>query len=98
MVPGAETGDRQGQLAKFGWLFLRYDATLYMMRHDNACRIVAGSSLMGAIYNRYGCGWVDRLWVRVMLAGFVGALEGAAEPDPVLDEMEHTAKRIGAGA
>ena len=64
------------------------------MRYDNACRIVARSSLMSAIVERFGWGWVDVLWIRVMLAGFVGALEGTNKPDSILDEMEDTASSI----
>lgn len=64
------------------------------MRYDNACKVVAGSSLMSAIHRRYGYGWRRILSIRMMLAGYVGALEGAAEPDPVLDEMEEMASKI----
>ena len=64
------------------------------MRHDNACRIVANSALMSAVVRQYGSRWKRMGWVRAMLAGFVGALEGASEPDAVLDEMEEMAGRI----
>ena len=67
------------------------------MRHDNACHIVANSSLMTAVVRRYGPRWEKIGWVRAMLAGFVGALEGASEPDAVLDEMRDMARRIRNG-
>lgn len=64
------------------------------MRFDKACRMVANSSLMAAVRIRYGRGWTRMLWAKMMLAGFVGALEGAPDPDPVLDEMDDMASRI----
>ena len=69
----------------------------HVMRHDNACRIVANSSLMTAVVRQYGPRWEKIGWVRAMLAGFVGALEGASELDPVLDEMRDMAGRIRNG-
>ena len=65
------------------------------MRFDNAAEIVARSALMTAIIQRYGENWKDIGWIRTMLAGYVGALEGTASPDEVLDEMEDTARRLG---
>lgn len=64
------------------------------MRYDNACDIVAGSELMSAINSRFGKKWVSILWVRVMLIGFVGALEGTNAPDTILDEMKDAARLI----
>lgn len=64
------------------------------MRYDNACDIVAGSELMSAVNSRFGNKWVRILWVRVMVMGFVGALEGTNAPDEVLDEMKDAARLI----
>lgn len=64
------------------------------MRFDNAAKIVAQSALMTAIVQRYGENWQTIGWIRTMLAGYVGALEGTVSPDEVLDEMEDTARRI----
>lgn len=38
------------------------------MKLDNACGIVAGSSLMRAIRRKYEEGWRDVAWLRSMLA------------------------------
>lgn len=65
------------------------------MRFDNAAKIVAQSALMTAIVQRYGENWKNIEWIRTMLAGYVGALEGTVSPDEVLDEMEDTARRLG---
>lgn len=65
------------------------------MRFDNAAKIVAQSALMTAIVQRYGENWQNIGWIRTMLAGYVGALEGTGSPDEVLDEMEDTARRLG---
>lgn len=74
--------------------FLRNGCIHNTMRFDKACRTVANSSLMAAVRIRYGRRWTRILWAKMMLAGFVGALEGAPDPDPVLDEMERMAGRI----
>lgn len=67
------------------------------MKYTNACRIVAGSSLVSALKLRYGPEWKDLEWARTMLAGFAGALEGTDNPDSVLDAMEVEASRIRNG-
>ena len=66
----------------------------YCMKRDNACNIVAGSSLMLAVRRKYGDGWRDIPWVRLMLAGYARALECERDTDCILDKMEDAAGRI----
>ena len=68
------------------------------MKYTNACDIVAGSSLVAALKDRYGPEWKDLEWVRTMLAGYAGALEGTNKPDKVLDEMKTLAEHIRTGS
>ncbi len=68
---------------------------MYSMRFDNAAKIVAQSTLMTAIVQRYGENWQNIGWIRTMLAGYLGALEGTTSPDEVLDEMDDMARRLG---
>lgn len=87
----------ESPLASFVCSYLNTTSTLkYVMRFDNAAKIVAGSSLMEAIVQRYGVQWTQRSWIRATLAGYIGALEGTSAPDDILDEMEDMAERIRA--
>ena len=53
---------------------------------------------MSVAVRRYGSQRNSIDWVRAMLAGFVGALEGASEPDAVLDETGEMPGHIRNGA
>lgn len=64
------------------------------VRYENACDIVAGSTLVSALKSRYGEEWKNLEWAKTMLASFAGALEGTDSPDHVLDEMKAMAARI----
>ena len=64
------------------------------MKLDNACNIVAGSSLMRAIRRKYGEEWNDIEWLRSMLAHYAHKLERESNIDGTLDEMEEVAGEI----
>ena len=68
------------------------------MKRDNACRIVAGSSLMQAIRRRHGSRWTNMPQFRSMLAHYAYELEREINIDGVLDEMEEVAGEISGDA